>query len=46
MLENLFNVYKVFLSSLFVNDIGASALYLLMGVFCVVLCYRIVGGKF
>lgn len=46
MLENLFNVYKVFLSTLFVNDIGASALYLLMGVFTVILCYRIVGGRF
>ena len=46
MLENLFDVYKVFLSSLFVNDIGSCALYLLMGVFTVVLCYRIVGGKY
>lgn len=46
MLENLFNVYKVFLSTLFVNDIGACALFLLMGVFTVILVYRIVGGKF
>lgn len=46
MLENLFNVYKVFLSTLFVNEIGSSALFLLMGVFTVILVYRIVGGKF
>lgn len=45
MLENLFNVYKVYLSTLFINDIGACALYLLMGVFTVMLCYRIVGGR-
>ena len=46
MLENLFNVFKVMLGTLFINDIGSCALYLLMGVFTVLLVYRIVGGKF